>query len=91
VDKNQLYKNMQNETNNKLIISLVSIVLIVAIIIFAFWYFGNNEEMIIEDNITNEEISTSTENIDINNQNPYQNQTGTSSKIIPENNFDYKG
>lgn len=82
---------MQNETNNKLIISLVSIVLIVAIIIFAFWYFGNNEEMIIEDNITNEEISTSTENIDINNQNPYQNQTGTSSKIIPKNNFDYKG
>lgn len=82
---------MQNETNNKLIISLVSTVLIVAIIIFAFWYFGNNEEMIIEDNITNEEISTSTENIDINNQNPYQNQTGTSSKIIPKNNFDYKG
>lgn len=76
---------MQNETNNKLIISLASIVVIVAIIIFAFWYFGDKEEIIIEDNITNEEISTSTENIDINNQ------TGTSSKIIPENNFDYKG
>lgn len=76
---------MQNETNNKLIISLASIVVIVAIIIFAFWYFGDKEEIIIEDNITNEEISTSTENININNQ------TGTSSKTIPENNFDYKG
>ncbi len=82
---------MQNETNNKLIISLVSIVVIIAIIIFAFWYFGNNEEIVIEDNITNEEVSTSTGNVDVNNQNPYQNQTGTSSKIIPENNFDYKG
>jgi uncharacterized membrane protein len=80
---------MQNETNNKTMVYIISAVVIIFLVIFAFWYFGNNEEKIIEDNTINENISTSTE--DINNPNYYQNQTGTSTKTIPENNFDYKG
>ncbi len=81
---------MQNEINKKMIFSWVSILVIIIVIIFSFWYFGNKKESDTE-GIINDRISTSTEEIDFDKQNTYQNSTSTTPKTPVENNFDYKG
>ena len=87
---------MENGLNNKVAIYWIVGIVVVIALVLGFFYSGNKSKI---ENVNLENVATTTEDINSNNENPVvrpaNNSTTTPKAPVkntaPVNNFDYKG